>query len=61
MMKAGGVQSQASYPYTSGGGNTGTCDFRKDHIVATISGFTYGAQNGDEDALKISVSCGTRL
>jgi len=38
---AGGLESEAAYPYSSGGGSTGTCKFKAASIVAKISGFSY--------------------
>jgi len=56
---AGGLDSDASYPYTSGGGNTGSCDNPLPaNPVAKISGFGYAippcqgsCTNQDENAM----------
>jgi len=37
---AGGLDSYSSYPYTAGGGQSGTCQFSSSNVVATISGYT---------------------
>jgi len=37
MQKAGGVESDADYPYTSGGGDSGTCTFDASKIVAKVT------------------------
>lgn len=52
----GGITTEANYPYTSGGGRSGTCDTSKasDHAV-TISGFEDVPQN-DESALRQAIS-----
>ena len=39
--QAGGLELESSYPYTSGGGDSGTCKFDKTKIVSHISGFSY--------------------
>jgi len=38
---AGGLESEADYPYTSGGGDSGTCSADKSKNIAQISGFSY--------------------
>lgn len=55
-IKQNGIASEADYPYTSGGGTTGTCQTAKSHSpVVTISGFT-DVPPKNEDALKAAVS-----
>jgi C1A family cysteine protease len=39
--KAGGIETSAVYPYTSGAGKNGVCKFQSNSIVAKISGFGY--------------------
>lgn len=39
VVKAGGLQTDADYPYTSGGGVTGTCKFDSSKIAQAISGY----------------------
>merc|ERR1712130_666974 len=34
---AGGIESERDYPYTSGGGSTGSCKFQSSKIAVTIS------------------------
>jgi len=41
VQSAGGLESDSAYPYTSGGGDSGTCKFDKSKVVATVGGFTY--------------------
>lgn len=48
---------QQSYPYTSGGGDSGTCDKSKIVPVATISGFVKLPSN-DYNALMSAVNTG---
>jgi len=50
VIKAGGLDSWASYPYTSGGGNTGRCEFKSGSVVAKIKGWEY-AGKGNETAM----------
>jgi cathepsin F len=62
---AGGLDSEESYPYTSGdSGSAGTCAFEKTTIEAQINNFTYGIppcfdtcnkQNSEEVALQAAV------
>ena len=59
-MKANGVQSESSYPYTAGNtGSAGTCAFNRGAVVAKMTGFTYATPgctdacaNQDEAKLK---------
>lgn len=37
---AGGIETSASYPYTSGGGVTGVCKFNKANVAVSITGYT---------------------
>jgi len=39
--KAGGIETSAVYPYTSGGGANGICKFKASAIVAKITGFGF--------------------
>jgi hypothetical protein len=58
-MQAAGMQSEQSYPYTSGkSGVTGKCTYDKASVVARITGFTYATPacfdsctNQDEELL----------
>ena len=59
IQKAGGLTSEAKYPYTSGEGDTGFCSWNGGDIVASISSYKYatpGCQdscdNQDETTLK---------
>jgi hypothetical protein len=45
----GGQESESAYPYTSGGGDTGTCQFDGSDIVARVSG--YQSVTGGETGL----------
>jgi len=38
---AGGLDTESSYPYTAGDGNSGNCQFSKTNVAATINGFTW--------------------
>jgi C1A family cysteine protease len=50
VIKAGGLDSWKSYPYTSGSGRTGNCEFKSSDIVAKIKGWEY-AGKGNETAM----------
>jgi len=41
LVKAGGVETESSYPYTSGNGKDGSCNVTTSKFVAKISGYTY--------------------
>jgi len=41
VMRAGGIETYENYPYTSGNGQTGECQFNSDDVYAKISGFSY--------------------
>jgi len=52
-----GISLEEEYPYTSGGGVTGTCDTSKVKPVATVTGFK-DVPSKDETALKDAISKG---
>jgi C1A family cysteine protease len=39
--QAGGLESDAAYPYTAGSGESGTCTFDESQVVAKINNFTW--------------------
>jgi C1A family cysteine protease len=41
VIKAGGIETYADYPYTSGTGTTGRCEFDSSKIYADISSWSY--------------------
>jgi len=43
--EAGGLESEADYPYTAEGGESGSCQFNQADLVATITG--YSSINGE--------------
>jgi len=57
VIKAGGLETWADYPYTSGAGNSGYCKFDKSDIVAHISSWDWVSRsdvatpNGNETAM----------
>jgi len=61
---AGGIETEASYPYTSGGnGQNGACKFSKAKIAASMSNWTYAippcfdaCKNQNENNLKKAVA-----
>ena len=55
VMQAGGLESAAEYPYTSGGGDNGQCMFNAKDIVANITGFKWATRNSDESEYRAGV------
>jgi len=53
---AGGIETNADYPYTSGGGSTGSCHFDRSKIAITITG--YHSVSRGESALKNALNEG---
>jgi len=49
--KAGGIETEADYPYTSGGGRTGICKFQKAKVVESIVSFT-SITKGEDNVMK---------
>jgi len=53
VQKAGGIETEKAYPYTSGtSGATGTCKFAAGSVAATISGFTYAVNPCSDSCTK---------
>jgi cathepsin F len=50
-----GLETDAAYPYTSGGGDSGTCDYTPSDVVVQISGFEYATQSGNETAMQVAL------
>jgi len=53
---AGGIEKNSDYPYTSGGGSTGSCKFQSSKIAVTING--YHSVSRGESALKNALNDG---
>jgi len=53
---AGGIEKNSDYPYTSGGGSTGSCKFERSKIAVTIKG--YHSVSRGESALKNALNDG---
>jgi len=47
-----GLETNADYPYTSGGGNSGTCQYNSQDVVVHISGFKYATTTGNETQMQ---------
>jgi len=54
-VKSKGLETSQSYPYTSGGGNTGTCHYDASKVVVHIKGFAYATTNGNETAMQVAM------
>jgi len=50
-----GQETDQSYPYTSGNGNTGTCQYDASLVVVNIKGFAYATTNGNETAMQVAM------
>jgi len=53
---AGGIESESDYPYTSGGGSTGSCKFNSGRIAISITG--YKSVSRGESSLKNALNEG---
>jgi len=51
LVSAGGQDTEASYPYTAGGGQSGSCNFQSGSVAGTLSG-PQDVSDGDESALQ---------
>jgi hypothetical protein len=40
VQQAGGIELNSDYPYTSGGGNTGSCQFDASKVAVKVAGYT---------------------
>jgi len=49
IISTGGLDSEASYPYTA---EDGTCAFKKQNVVATVGSWKYACTQGDETTLQ---------
>jgi cathepsin F/cysteine peptidase B len=56
VQKAGGIETSADYPYTSGGGSTGTCKFNAQKVAVKLTGYKSVATG--EANLKAAVNNG---
>jgi len=56
VQKAGGIESSADYPYTSGGGSTGVCKFNAAKVAVKVAG--YKSVTKGEANLKAAVNNG---
>ena len=66
MKGAGGLETEADYPYTSGvtaatrkagdGSGSGSCKFNAADLAVQITGFSYGTTNNDENQMMTSVA-----
>lgn len=57
--KAGGLDTQQSYPYRSGGGNSGRCKFNSSAVGATMTGYKYATKPSQKDETAMKTVVGT--
>jgi len=51
-----GLEDNADYPYTSGGGNSGKCKYDASKVKVHISGFKYAVKNGTKNDTVLAVT-----
>jgi len=51
VISAGGIESYSAYPYNSGNGNTGSCEFNRGDVAATLGSWSYVTQNQNEQQM----------
>jgi len=56
---AGGIETYASYPYSSGTGITGTCKFQASEVFAKVTSWKYISQSASGEATMGSTVCST--
>jgi C1A family cysteine protease len=54
-VQGSGLETEAEYPYTSGNGDSGTCNYNQQDTVASISGFKYATTTGNETAMQVAM------
>jgi len=55
-VKGAGIEDEADYPYTSGGGDTGKCKFNAADVKVHISGFQYAVNDGRKNDSILAVA-----
>ena len=55
-LERAGLESAHAYPYRSGNGDTGRCEYNRHHVAAHVKGWSYVAQRGDWHSLRSAVS-----
>jgi len=53
-VQGAGMETNAIYPYTSGDGDDGTCQYNQQDVVVTISGFKYATTSGNETQMQLA-------
>jgi len=56
---AGGIETYASYPYTSGNGVTGSCKFVASEVFAKVTSWKYISQSASGESAMASTVCST--
>jgi C1A family cysteine protease len=54
-VQSSGLETEAEYPYTSGNGDSGTCQYNQQDTVASISGFKYATTTGNETQMQVAM------
>jgi len=52
VIKAGGMETEAKYPYTA---EDGTCQFKSANVVASIKGWAYVTKNSNETEMQVAL------
>jgi len=59
VQNAGGIETYADYPYTSGNGVTGQCKFNKADVFANVASWKYVSQSPSGESTMASTVCST--
>jgi len=59
VQKAGGIETYASYPYSSGNGITGACKFNSALIFANVASWKYISQSASGETAMANTVCST--
>jgi len=50
-----GIETDSAYPYTSGNGDNGNCNYDQSQVVVKISGFKYATTTGNETEMQAAM------
>jgi C1A family cysteine protease len=54
-VKSKGLELDETYPYTSGGGDSGVCKYKSQSVVARIKGWAYATTKANETAMQAAM------